>query len=76
MGQITEVLNHAKRDVNLHDFWTETTSLKLERISHAVEGRGGVRGGCGGKGGGDLGGRVGGGGITPNEKLPSLRGGV
>ena len=28
------LLNHAKRDVNLHDFWTETTSLKPWHISH------------------------------------------
>ena len=44
MGKVTEVttrkttmvwlLNHAKGDVNLHDFWTQTTALKLEHISH------------------------------------------
>ena len=27
------LLHHAKRYVNLHDVWTQTTSLKLEHIS-------------------------------------------
>ena len=43
MGKVTKVttrkttmvwlLNHAKGDVNLHDFGTQTTALKLEHIS-------------------------------------------
>ena len=62
MGKVTKVttrktimvwlLNHAKGDVNLHDFWTQTTALKLEHISHwgGVGGVGGVGGGWGGRG--------------------------
>ena len=61
MGTVTKVttqktimvwlLNHAKGDVNLHDFWTQTTALKLEHISH-WGGWGGGRGGRWGMGGG------------------------
>ena len=35
------LLNHAKGDVTLHDFWTQTTALKLEHISHWGGGVGG-----------------------------------
>ena len=47
------LLNHAKGDGNLHDFWTQTTALKLEHISHGGGGggRGGYVGGWGGGGG-------------------------
>ena len=60
MGKVTKVttrkttmvwlLNHAKGDLNLHDFWTHT-ALKLEHISHWGGGVGGVGGGLGGGGG-------------------------
>ena len=47
------LLNNAKGDVNLHDFWTQTTALKLEHISRLGGGGGRLgRWGVGARGGG------------------------